>query len=193
MTTTCKQFLVAALFGTALFTSCSRPTAYFQRSPVETVQARTSQTTNPAATPSIPLLTESVALETVANNLPVTYARTDSKLIASKKLGKRIERMKYLLATAHGMQEPAAVATPHKLNLVERIILKKVNKKISHRLAPAHPEKVMLSKGPILIGGAVLLIGGLLMLIMGSGTVAFIGLIASLIGALGVILGLFEY
>ena len=101
--------------------------------------------------------------------------------------------MKHLLAASHSTLAPTAVAAPRKLNLIERIVLKKVNKKISHRLAPAHPDKAMLSKGPILIGGAVLLTGGLLLLIMGSGTVAFIGLIASLIGALGVILGLFEY
>lgn len=42
-----------------------------------------------------------------------------------------------------------------------------------------------------LIGGLVLLIGGLILLIAGTGTVAFTGLILSLIGALGVILGFF--
>ena len=42
-----------------------------------------------------------------------------------------------------------------------------------------------------MIGASVLLIVGLLMLIAGTGTVAFIGLILSLIGALGILVNVF--
>ncbi|AUD07342.1 hypothetical protein CWM47_16630 [Spirosoma pollinicola] len=69
-------------------------------------------------------------------------------------------------------------------------MVKKINKHIRKQLAPNQPEKAMLSKGK-LIGGIVLLIAGLIMLIAGMGTVAFIGLILSLLGFLGVIVGLF--
>ena len=61
-----------------------------------------------------------------------------------------------------------------------------MNKQISKQLAPNHPEKALIGKGK-LIGSLVLLVAGLLMLILGTGTLAFIGLIIGLVGALGVI------
>ncbi|GAB4034750.1 hypothetical protein [Spirosoma gilvum] len=194
MNTTYKRFIHVALIGSALFTSCSRPTAYFQRGPAEAFNPRTTQTVPTVAPlPVVPSPTESVIPEQVEQAQSTAYVRNDNKQVASKKLGKRIDHMKHLIVASQGTQQLVTVATPRKLNLVERAVLRKLNKQISHRLAPAHPEKAMLTKAPILIGGAVLLIGGLFLLILGTGTVAFIGLIASLIGALGVILGLFEY
>ena len=72
-------------------------------------------------------------------------------------------------------------------------MFKKMNKQINRQLAPAHPEKAMLSRGYLIGGGAVLLIGGLLLLIIGTGTAAFIGLIIALVGAVGLILALVGY
>ncbi|QJD81449.1 hypothetical protein HH216_20800 [Spirosoma rhododendri] len=68
-------------------------------------------------------------------------------------------------------------------------MLRKVNKQISRQLAPNQPQKAMIKKGK-LIGSVVLLIAGLLMLIFGTGTLAFIGLIVSLVGAVGTIVSL---
>ncbi|MBD2754011.1 hypothetical protein IC230_13975 [Spirosoma sp. BT704] len=70
-------------------------------------------------------------------------------------------------------------------------MLKVINRKISRQLAPSRPEKAMVNRPIQVIGASVLLVGGLLLLILGSGTVAFIGLILSLVGGVGVIVGLF--
>ena len=83
-----------------------------------------------------------------------------------------------------------ATKAPHKLSGMQQLMLRKLNKHISKALAPSHPEKALVSKGK-LISSIVLLIAGLLMLIMGTGTLAFIGLIVGLIGALGTIVSLF--
>jgi hypothetical protein len=77
----------------------------------------------------------------------------------------------------------------HHLTSVERLVLRKVNNKIRHQLAPNHPQKALINKGK-LAGSLVLLIAGLLMLILGTGTLAFVGLIVGLVGAAGLVVSL---
>ena len=95
-------------------------------------------------------------------------------------------RIRKILTSTAGMRSSDAIRAPHKVNGIERLLLKKMNKKISKQLASNHPEKALVNKGK-LFGSLVLLIAGLLMLILGTGTLAFIGLIVGLVGALGVL------
>ncbi|GAB4015891.1 hypothetical protein [Spirosoma koreense] len=181
------QRIGALLVGIAVLSSCSRPVAYFQRGPVESSLPKASvvtiaspvQTANPAVRefPETDL-TSTLAEASVGNT------RNES---TGQQLARHAVRAKSLLASP---QATKAVASSRKLNLVERLVLKKLNKKISKQLAPNHPEQAMLKTGT-LIGSLVLLVGGLILLIAGTGTVAFIGLILSLIGAVGTIVALF--
>ncbi|UFH52845.1 hypothetical protein [Spirosoma sp. KNUC1025] len=179
------QRLGAILIGVAIFSSCSRPTAYFQRGsygPLSTYNAPTAQSTTLSA--ELPTPVDATSSQTEA------YVRADDKLSSTKTVDGRMARVKSLLAANHTMPVAKATYPARKLNVVGRFVLKKLNRKIGKQLAPNNPEKTMIRQLP-LIGGIVLLIGGLVLLIAGTGTAAFIGLIVALIGAVGVITGLF--
>ena len=190
MTVTFNRHLCTALLGVALFSSCSRPVAYFQRGPVDASTARNTQSetiaplAQPVATTTQPLTQANTAITQLD-----AYVQKDSKLATNKILSKRIARIKNLLASTTGTLSQKATNAPHKANLMERLMLKKMNKQISKQLAPNHVEKAMLNKGK-LIGGIILLIAGIVLLIAGSGTAIFIGILLSILGVLGVLVGL---
>ena len=187
MTSTLTQHLCAALLGVAVLSSCSRPVAYFQRGPVESFATSNTQT---VATPvqAITTLDQPPVKASSPMAQSEAYVSTDSKFATNKTVTKRMVRLTNLLASTAGTMSPKATNAPRKMNLIERLVIKKMNKQISKQLAPNHPEKAMLNTGK-LIGGAVLLIAGLIMLFAGTGTVAFIGIILSLVGALGILVG----
>ncbi len=111
-------------------------------------------------------------------------------LAENKRVEKRMSKVRTMLtnmSTANAA--PAATAAPKKMNLVQRMMLKKMDRKISRQLAPANPEKAMISTGTLALG-AVLVIVGLLLIIFATGTGATIGIIALLAGAVVLLLGL---
>ncbi|GAB4039312.1 hypothetical protein [Spirosoma jeollabukense] len=187
MTSTFTQQLSAALVAAAILSSCSRPVAYFQHGSTETFTTSNPQPVTVPVQASAPL-NESPAQASTAIAQSEAYVSTDSKQATSKTLTTRMVRLTHLLTSTDGTMSPKATRSSHKMSLMERLVIKKMNKQISKQLAPNHPEKAMINNGK-LIGGAVLLIAGLIMLIAGSGTVAFIGLIIGLVGALGVLVG----
>lgn len=187
MTSTFTQHLCAALLGVAVFSSCSRPIAYFHHGPAEPFTTSNPQPV-PAPVQAIAALDQVIAQANTTIVQPEVYVSTDSKLATNKTLTKRMDRVTTLLTLTAGTLNPKANNAPHRMNLMERLVLKKMNKQINRQLSPNHSEKAMLNKGK-LIGGSVLLIAGLIMLIAGTGTVAFIGLIIGLVGALGVLVG----
>jgi hypothetical protein len=186
---TLTQHVCAALLGVAIFSSCSRPVAYFQRSSVEP-SVKTLATTVAEPTQAVAAPTELLVKANETITQLDAYVRNDSKLATNKKLTEHMSRVKTLLTSTHGTLAAKASNAPQKTTLMERLMLKKINKQINRQLAPKHAEKSTISP-VILIGGIVLLIGGLILLIAGTGTAAFIGLILALIGALGTVLGLF--
>ena len=190
MTSTFTQHLCVALLGVAVISSCSRPVAYFQRAPVDSYTASNTQAVA-VVTPTQAVTTPAPPLAEVNSTITQleTYVRNDSKLSLNKALSKRMVRVKKLLTSTAQPLESKATSAPRRMKLVEKLILRKMNKQISRQLAPNHPEKAMISTGK-LIGGLVLLIAGLIMLFAGTGTVAFIGIILSLIGALGLLVSL---
>ncbi len=196
-----SKHIFTALLGAAILSSCSRPVAYFQPSArehfaaapakvaplasTENVAPASSETTAPTAP------AEQVAKAATALDQMDALVRNDSKLSADKSVQKRLNRVRTLLAStsAKATLTPTEVSTPKKMNLVERMMLKKMNKKISKQLAPANPEKTMSSQGT-LAAGAVLVIIGLLLLVLTSGTAATVGLVAILVGAVILLVGL---
>lgn len=191
MNTTFTRLLYTALLAVVMFTSCSRPVAYFQRgsgTASVAVGGQTGTTTAPVQRLTEPMLSLEPANTTVDQS--EAYARKDSRPATDKTLNKRMVGIGKVLAYPDQKLGLQATNTPQKMNGVQRLLLRKLNKHLSKTLAPSHPEKAMVMKGK-LIGSVVLLIAGLLMLIMGTGTLAFIGLIVGLIGALGTIVSLF--
>ena len=187
MTSTLTQHLCAALLGVAVLSSCSRPVVYFQHGPAEPFTTSNPQPV-PAPVQAIAALDQPPAQANTTIAQPEVYVSTDSKLATHKTVSKRMIRLTTLLTSTAGTLNPKATNAPHKMNLMDRLVLKKMNKQINRQLAPNHPEKAMINTGK-LIGGSVLLIAGLIMLIAGTGTVAFIGLIIGLVGALGILVG----
>jgi hypothetical protein len=191
MISTFTQYIWVALIGTVLVCSCSRPVAYFQKSPNKTYASA------PPSTLSVETPAESISAKkeplVQANSVITqldTYVRNDNKLAANKNLSRRMARISKLLTSAPAVPDLNTTHAPSLKTGLERLIQKKMNRRIGKQLAVAHPDKALVNGGK-LIGGIVLLVAGLLLLILGSGTVAFIGLIVSLVGALGVIVGLF--
>ncbi|WP_223833804.1 hypothetical protein [Spirosoma profusum] len=191
--------LLASLLMIAVFAACSRPVAYFQPSArehytqapaksevVSPVEATAPATLAPAVTPA-----EQVAQANAQLDKVDALVRNDSKLAADKTVQKRLNRIRALVASTTAKTNVASVesGSTKKMNLVERMMLKKMNKKISKQLAPANPEKTMLNSGT-LATGAVLVLIGLLLLLLSTGTGATIGLIALIVGAVLLLVGL---
>ncbi len=189
-----SKSLLAVLTGTAFLVSCSRPVAYFQPTAREHVASAT--TADPIVTPEPPV-SEAVSLpagqvvQTATLDKIDALVRNDSKLTADRTIQKRLNRVRTLLATtsAKAALTPATVNAPKKMNLMERMMLKKMNKKISRQLAPANPNQAMAIKG-VLALGAVVLIAGLLLVLLTSGTGATIGVIGIIAGLALLLIGL---
>ena len=197
MTKRFTLYLGSLVVTSALLGACSRPVAYFQpehrvhyAAPIA-VAAKTGAVEQPTAPVELsvaPVTELNSSANTTIDQLDA-YVRNDTKLAANKQLSKRVDRLKKLLPQSTTHETIAATAPAHKANVFERLIMKKLNKKISKHLSPNNPKKPM-ANGGLLAGGAVLLLGGILLMILSSGTAATIGLIAAIIGLLALIFGL---
>ncbi|WP_254448545.1 hypothetical protein [Spirosoma rhododendri] len=190
MTTFFTKSLCSTVLAIAMLASCSRPVAYFQRGPVQPA-SRVSEQSVAVISPVQQIADPSQATVQAGTTIDPSdvYAKQTSELPASKSLTNHVSRIERMLVPTTGTQRLTKTATPQHLTGIERLMLRKVNKQISRQLAPNQPQKAMIKKGK-LIGSVVLLIAGLLMLIFGTGTLAFIGLIVSLVGAVGTIVSL---
>ncbi|GAB3703967.1 hypothetical protein GCM10027592_34710 [Spirosoma flavus] len=191
--------LLASLFMIAVFAACSRPVAYFQPSarehytqaPAKSEVVRPIEVTAPAVAAPVATPAEQVAQANAQLDKVDALVRNDSKLAADKTVQKRLNRIRALVASTSAKASVASVesGSTKKMNLMERMMLKKMNKKISKQLAPANPEKTMISSGT-LATGAVLVLIGLLLLLLTTGTGATLGLIALIVGAVLLLVGL---
>ena len=194
MTTTFTKHIYAALMGAAVLSSCSRPVAYFQRGPVdqyntpktETVAVATpAEVAQPAevvapapVAAATPAPAEQIAQANVTMNQIEAYVRNDSKLATDKKLNKRMDRVKTLLATAteKASLTPNATTSPKKATLLERMAVKKIDKQIKNKLSP---ERTM-AKSLLTIGLIVGVIGLILLLLSVANPLGLIALIVGL-------------
>lgn len=194
------RYALTALLSISLLASCSRPQAFVQRSTresfarTEQVAANTVSEINPPATSAVelsaPAEQPAAQLETVSQQLEAS-ARDNSALTADRSVQKRLARVRTMLAAASTKAASAEVvsAPAKKPNLAERLMLNKINKKIGKQLAPQNPEKTMLNVGT-LTTGAVLVLIGLLLMLLTTGTAATIGLVALIVGAVLLLVGL---
>ncbi|GAB4023630.1 hypothetical protein [Spirosoma koreense] len=195
------QRMLASLCMLAFMASCSRPVAYFQptarehfaTAPTTAAPARAAEVSAPENSAAVPTATptEQLAQANTALDQVDAMVRNDSKLAADKTVQKRLNKVRNLLAatSAKASLAPTETSAPKKMNLVERMMLKKMNKKISKQLAPANPEKAMMNSGTLAVG-AVLVIVGLLLLLLTTGTGVTVGVIALLVGAVILLIGL---
>lgn len=200
MTKRFTLYLGSLVLTSVLLGACSRPVAYFQpekrvnyATSSVAVAAKTDVIAQPVASVEVPVAVASVVEPSTSTNAAVNqleaYVRNDTKLADNKQFNKRVERLKNQLSASATHETVATTASVHKASLLERLMVKKLNKKISKHLAPDSPKKPMINGG-LLAGGAVLLLVGLLLMILGSGTGATIGLIVAIVGLLGLIFGL---
>lgn len=200
-----SKHLFAALLGTAILSSCSRPVAYFQpsaRESFKSAQPQTAVASTPVevAQPASEATPVAIAMAAPATSVEAklaqtkqavkevdAYVRNDSKLASNKKLAKRMERLNEMLATTSAKATVATnTASPKKMSLMERTMLKKMDKKIKNHVAPDE-TKAMNSNVRL---GIIVGIIGLLLLILGGGSVlGVIGGIGFVVGLVLVLLG----
>lgn len=196
MNTRTSQLLIALLM-TVFFASCSRPVAYFQKTQRESFATKKTETPVTPVAALEPITEQAPVAPTTANATADVAApanelkeataaldqldavvRNDNKLANNRSVQKRLERVRTML-TAPGQSEKLAAAStsPRKANLIERAMLKKMDKKIKNHLAPEKP----MAKSLLTIG---LIIGiiGLLLIVLGVGSpLGIIALVAGLI------------
>ncbi len=195
-----KSFTNPSLFAlvvVGLLSSCSRPYATFQKTTPE--HFYTKATVTPAETPETPVVATPVPAESAV--LPATAVRPTTvnealdqlEAVASAKAGpseihkiqKRTARLRSMMALVETKSSTATTKAP-KLNLVQKMVLKSIDKKIQKKMAP---EKTM-ARSLLSIGIVVALIGLLLLLIGGSSAVTGIGYAGLIVGIVLIIASL---
>ncbi len=194
--------VLAALSLATVLSSCNRQQALFQRTvavsyatpapvtPVATEQAVVTAETTPATPADVTTpATQAIQAKAALAQMDALVSANPS-LAENKRVEKRMSKVRTMLTSmSTASAAPAATAAPKKMNLVQRMMLKKMDRKISKQLAPANPEKAMISTGTLALG-AVLVIVGLLLILLTTGAGATIGIIALLAGAVVLLLGL---
>ncbi|WP_128547661.1 hypothetical protein [Larkinella soli] len=195
-----------ALMAISVFGACSRPYATYQKMPVERFTSRQETPATPPAqltvsenavveaapiSPAAPapsdltsLTVKPADLTVLSRTLDEAVARNDNKLAGNRKLSKRVAHIQSLLAEAAKKPAGAVQTTKHKMNLVERMMVKKIDKKIQKTLAPDAAKAV---GGLTKIGALVALIGLVFVFIPAVDT---IGIILLIVGVALVLLGL---
>lgn len=197
---TLTKHLFAAMLGSALLASCSRPVAYFQPTAREqfavnkperaTVATPTEVVIEPVAVSAEMPAVATTQVEQVkqAVSKVEAYVRNDSKLAASKTLNKRMARLNKLLTTVTDKATVSTtVASTRKMTFMERTMLKKMDKKIKNHVAPDKTEAINSNvRLGIIVGG----IGLLLLILGGSSVLSIIGLVGFIIGLVLILLGI---
>ncbi|HLL96173.1 MAG TPA: hypothetical protein VK404_14430 [Spirosoma sp.] len=194
MINTFTKHIYVALMGAAVLSSCSRPVAYFQRGPVEHYKTPTTENVAVAAPAEVAQPAEAVETASVAVATPAVepvvqakqamnqieaYVRNDNKLATDKKLNKRMDRVKELLATAttKASMAPVTSTSTKKASLLERVATKKIDKQIKNKLSP---ERTM-AKSILTIGIVIAIIGLILLLLNVVPALAGIALVVGLV------------
>lgn len=95
--------------------------------------------------------------------------------------------------TKHHAPPAIAVTAPQDsrtLNLVQKLVLKRLNHQIRRHLAPAHPERTLAQRLLLVLGGGLVL-AGILLFALTTGAGAFVGAIAAAVGLVLILVDLF--
>ncbi|TAE32917.1 MAG: hypothetical protein EAZ91_03390 [Cytophagales bacterium] len=187
---TLAQRIALFLAGTALITSCSRPYATVQRTPAERFVAKTETVqaiapaqaeapvvvAAPVATPEV--VTPIATPEAASVQTQLTEAVASNKAVmADKRVQKQMAKINAALASSsqNATMTPTAGATAKKMNLLERTMVKKIDKKIKQQMSPEKP----MAKSLLTLGAIIGIIGLVLLLL---NVAAPLGLIALIVG-----------
>lgn len=187
---TLAQRLTLVLAGTALITSCSRPYATMQRTPAQkfatTTQTTPVQTIAPVEAETPVTVEASVAAPAVTTPAPaVEVASAQSQLneavasnktvMADKRVQKQMAKINAVLAASGQQSTMTPTTTAKKMNVVERMMVKKIDQKIKNKLSPDQT----MAKSLLTLGAIIAIIGLVLMLL---GVASPLGLIALIVG-----------
>ncbi len=196
MTISCTRYLNlcgAAIMITAFF-SCRRPVTYFQPGPVNLLGTFNTQPgalptpDHAIALPAVPIMSSKAD---PISKRPEFSTRSDSKVVLNETLSRRMDRVRKLssASTVETLTPTGSDAAPRLIGM-ERLMMKKLNKKNGQQRLPGNSEKVTGNRLK-LIGGIVLLLIGVVVMIAAPSQIFFLGLIVTLLGAVGIIVGLF--
>lgn len=183
---TFAQRITLFLAGTALITSCSRPYATVQRTPTQKfatttqtapVQAIALAQAETSIVVEAPVATPTPAVEVAAVQSQLNEAIASNKaMMADKRVQKQMAKINAVLATSSSKEATTnPMATTKKMNLVERMMVKKIDQKIKNKMAP---EKTM-AKSLLTLGAIIAIIGLVLTLL---GVASPLGIIALIVG-----------
>ncbi|GAB4025416.1 hypothetical protein GCM10028773_50870 [Spirosoma koreense] len=199
-----SKSVFTAFLGVALISSCSRPVAYLQ--PTTREQFKTAQSEPVTVTST----DQSIAEDKAENGLapataqPVgsvqpmaqakqmmrqldTYVRNDNALVSNKKLTRRMASINQFLTNAEHQSTVANQSkATQKTTLMQRLMIKKINRNIKHHLSPASPERAMAKS--VLTVGLIIGIIGLIFLLLSVAPP--LGLILLLVGLVLVLVDL---
>ncbi len=187
---TFAQQITLLLAGTALITSCSRPYATVQRTPTEKFATVTKTETVRAIAPAeapvavetlvapTPVTTPVQAVEVAAVQAQLNEAVASNKAVmADKQVQKQMAKINAVLATSGQKSTMTPTATTKKMNMVERMMVKKIDQKIKNKMSP---EKTM-AKSLLTLGAIIGIIGLVLLLLNVASPLGIIALIVGLV------------
>lgn len=190
---TLAQRITLFLAGTALITSCSRPYATIQRTPSErfvttTTTAQPAQAIAPAEvekpvmveTPAPVVATPAPVVEVAAVQSQLNEAVASNKAImADQRVQKQMAKINAALTASNqqGVVTPTAATSAKKMNLMERTMVKKIDKKIKQQLSPEKP----MAKSLLTLGAIIGIIGLVLLLLNVASPLGLIALIVGLV------------
>jgi hypothetical protein len=171
------NILLSIISFIILTQSCTRQKGYFPQNVAQSYQKVDSKK---SITP-IEISKESVIIESE----PILTTTISEDFIEINKVSEEIKYKQKIVKLEKVLAENKTISKPQKLNFVQKIILKKVQKRMANTTKPVgfHDWNPFLKIGVILLGiGIVLAIFGLGAI---GGISAFIGLIFTILGLLG--------
>lgn len=166
--------------------SCSRQKGYFQQNVAQRYHKVEAKKIIEASLSSENLQSE-IAKATVINQKseePILTTSTIEDFTATNKVAEEVKYKAKIIKLEQVLAENKAVSKSQKLNFVQKVILKKMQKKVANTSKPVdfHDWHPFLKIGAILLGiGIILAIFGLGVI---GGISAFIGLIFTILGLL---------
>jgi len=191
-----------ALAATVLMTACNRPVATYQKMPVERFTSHTTVTapaevasqtpevaTAPARITNQEVLVSSAQPADVAaatKSLDEAVASAEKKVAGNAKLEKRMARVRTMLAEVNAKATaPTTAMTAKKMTVAERVMLKKLDKKLNKTFAPEKTNALdRTTRAGIILG-----IVGLLFALLFGGVLGVLGVLALIAGVVLILVG----
>ncbi len=183
-----KSTLVILIISLAIFSqSCSRQKGYFQQNTAQNYHKVEAKKIIEASLSSENLPSETATTEVLnlKSDEPIFTSSTIENFTVTNRVAESVKYKAKNVNLSEVLAENKTVSKPEKLNVAQKYMLKKMQKKVASATKPVdfqdwHP---FLKIGAILLGiGIILAIFGLVVI---GGISAFIGLIFTILGLLG--------